>query len=57
MWYHTLHQLRTIMTFILQPFQFYFVILAGWVDRQQQEAIEYLRAENRVLALLHFVSI
>ena len=37
------------MSFIFQPWQFYFVILAGWVNRQQQEAIEYLRTENQVL--------
>jgi hypothetical protein len=24
--------------------------LAGWINRSQQEAIEYLRAENQVLA-------
>ena len=27
----------------------YLVILAGWVNKQQQEVIEYLQAENRVL--------
>jgi len=37
------------MEFILQPWQLYFVILAGWINRQQQEVIEYLRTENRVL--------
>ena len=25
------------------------LIIAGWINRQQQEAIEYLKAENRVL--------
>jgi hypothetical protein len=49
MWYHTLHQLGTIMSFIFQPWQLYFVVLAGWVNRQQQEVIDYLRSENRVL--------
>ena len=53
MWYHTLHQLGTIMSFIFQPWQLYFVVLAGWVNRQQQEAIEYLCAENRVLRETH----
>jgi hypothetical protein len=39
-----------IMEFILQPWQFYFLILAGWVNRQQQQVInEYLRTENQVL--------
>ncbi len=36
------------MDFILQPWQLYFVILAGWMNRQQQEVIEYLRTENQV---------
>ena len=25
------------------------VVLAGWMNRQQQEVIEYLRTENRIL--------
>ena len=37
------------MSFVLQPWQLYFVILAGWVNRQQQAVIEYLRTENQVL--------
>ena len=37
------------MTFILQPWQLLLVILADWVNRQQQEVIEYLRTENQVL--------
>ena len=37
------------MSFILQPWQLYLVILAGWINRQQQEVIEYLRTENQVL--------
>ena len=37
------------MAFLLQPWQFYFIIIAGWVNRQQQELIEYLRTENQVL--------
>ena len=40
---------RSIMDFILQPWQLYVVILAGWMNRQQQELIEYLRTENQVL--------
>ena len=31
------------------PLQFVLVMLAGWVNRQQQEVIGYLEAENRVL--------
>ena len=34
------------MSFILQPWQLYVAIIAGWIHRQQQEAIEYLRTEN-----------
>ncbi|MFH1748143.1 MAG: hypothetical protein ABIG44_13990 [Planctomycetota bacterium] len=37
------------MSFVLQPWQLLLVILAGWVNRQQQQVIEYLRTENRVL--------
>ena len=41
------------MSFILQPWQLYIAIIAGWIHRQQQEAIEYLRTENRVLRETH----
>ena len=37
------------MDSILQPWQLFFVILAGWINRQQQLVIEYLRTENQVL--------
>lgn len=37
------------MNFTLHPWQLYFLILAGWVNRQQQTVIEYLRTENQVL--------
>ena len=37
------------MNFTLHPWQVYFLVLAGWVNRQQQFAIEYLRTENQVL--------
>ena len=33
----------------LQPWQLLVLILAGWISRQQQDAIEYLLTENRVL--------
>jgi putative transposase len=36
------------MEFILQPWQLFLVILAGWINRQQQEVIEYLRTESQV---------
>jgi len=32
-----------------QPWQLLLLILAGWINRRQQEAIEYLLTENRVL--------
>jgi putative transposase len=34
---------------ILQPWQLFIAILAGWINEHQQAAIEYLREENRVL--------
>jgi putative transposase len=37
------------LSFILQPWQLLLVILAGWVNRQQQQVIDYLRTENQVL--------
>jgi len=37
------------MSFALQPWQLYLVILAGWINRQQQFVIDYLRTENQVL--------
>jgi hypothetical protein len=41
------------MSFILQPWQLFFMILAGWVNRKQQETIDYLRTENQVLKETH----
>ena len=35
------------MNFVLQPWQL--LVLASWINRQQQEVIEYLRSENQVL--------
>ena len=37
------------MDFVLRPWQFYLVILAGWINRQQEELINYSRTENQVL--------
>ena len=48
----TLHQ-QADYSFVLQPWQLYVAIIAGWIQRRQQEAIEYLRAENRVLRETH----
>ena len=36
------------MKFVLQPWQLFVVILASWIN-QQQEIIEYLRTENAIL--------
>jgi hypothetical protein len=33
----------------LDPFRFLLISVAGWMNQQQREAIEYLREENRVL--------
>jgi hypothetical protein len=32
-----------------QPWQFLLLILAGWINRKQQDAVEYLVRENRIL--------
>ncbi|MBM3790072.1 MAG: hypothetical protein FJW35_06940 [Acidobacteria bacterium] len=32
-----------------QPWQLLLLILAGWINRTQQDAIEYLLTENRIL--------
>jgi putative transposase len=37
------------MKSILHPWQMLLLILAGWINQQQQSAIEYLIAENRIL--------
>ena len=33
----------------LHPWQLLLLILAGWINHREQEVIEYLRTENRVL--------
>jgi len=35
--------------FILKPWHFLAVVVAGWINQQQQQLIEYLRTENQVL--------
>ena len=37
------------MNFVLQPWHLLLMILAGWVNREQQKFIEYLRTENQLL--------
>ena len=34
------------MDFTLQPWQLYVVILADWINRQQQQVINYQRTET-----------
>ena len=34
---------------LLDPFRFVLISIAGWMNQQQQQAIDYLREENRVL--------
>ena len=36
------------MNFVLKPWQLLLLILAGWINRHQQDAIEYLLTENQV---------
>ena len=33
----------------MDPFRFLLIAVAGWMNQQQQHAIEYLREENRIL--------
>ena len=37
------------MNFVLKPWQLVLIVIAGWMNREQQEVIEYLRTENSVL--------
>jgi len=37
------------MKSLLQPWHFLLLILAGWINSRQQEAIDYLLTENRIL--------
>jgi len=37
------------MSFVLQPWHLLVLGMAGWVNRQQQQVIEYLITENQVL--------
>jgi len=38
-----------LMNFVLRPWQLFFLILCGWVNRQQQEVIEFQNAQIQVL--------
>ena len=37
------------MNFILKPWQLFFLILSGWINRQQQEVIEFQNAQIQAL--------
>ena len=37
------------MSFVLRPWQLFFLIRSGWVNRQQQEIIEFQNAQIRAL--------
>src|SRR3954447_20508086 len=37
------------MSKVLDPFRFVLIAVAGWMNQQQLQMIEYLREENRVL--------
>src|SRR5262245_32145334 len=37
------------MTAMFQPWHMLLLILVGWINRRQQDVIEYLLAENRIL--------
>jgi len=34
---------------VLDPFRFLLIAVAGWINQRQQQIIDYLREENRVL--------
>src|ERR1700732_2431364 len=40
---------RAPMNIVLRPWLVLFAGFAGWVNRRQQQVIEYLRTENQVL--------
>ena len=45
-----LDELAILMTMCsIQPLQFLLTLLAGWINRRQLEAIDYLKEENRLL--------
>ena len=37
------------MNFVFKPWQFALIVIAGWMNREQQQVIEYLQTENSVL--------
>jgi len=43
------HGIRRDVKSVLQPWHLLLFIIAGWVNRHQQDVVEYLRTENQVL--------
>ncbi len=41
------------MRFVLKPWQLWVVAFAGWINQLQEQAIQYLMTENRVLKETH----
>jgi hypothetical protein len=41
------------MDSLAHPLAFLVVVFSGWINRQQQDVIDYLREENRVLRAAH----
>jgi hypothetical protein len=39
----------SFMNFVLRPWQLFFLILCGWVNRHQQEVIEFQNAQIQAL--------
>ena len=44
------HDIRRNMKSVLQPWQLLLLILAGWINRHQQDVFEYLRHAAVLLA-------
>jgi len=45
------HESGVGMKSVLHPWQILLLVLAGWVNKHQQNAIEYLIAENEILVI------
>jgi hypothetical protein len=41
--------LGILMPFLSRPWHILLISLAGWIDRRQQETIQYLQTENHIL--------
>jgi phage terminase large subunit-like protein len=45
----TYFTIERTMSFILQPWQFFIVVLVGWVHREQQKIIEFYQTQVETL--------